>query len=404
MPIPAGAPSSEERVTIHQDSAAVLEAVRTAVPVIRSRGDEAEARGRVPRETLRLLERAGVFRMAVPARFGGLDLPLAQQAEVVAEVARACPSTGWNMTAWLTGTLMAGLYPDEAQKEVFDGGSVRVSLGFAPAGRLTRTEDGFELTGRWGYNSGCHAADWDLLGAVLEGPDGTEEQFFALVPMADLSIIDDWDVSAGSGTGSATAVAERVFVPAHRLISYSGSLTGQTGERWNYDVPGRGYGAVAFVMSLYATMTLGIARGAYELFLERLPGRGITYTGWDDQRRHPLVQQQVAAAANRITAGSALTDRVIALQQERADAGVPLTDAERAQVRGQTAFVGELAKEAVQFLYSMSGGSVLKRSVPFQRYHRDILGFTMHALTHLHPNLEVQGRVLLGLDPGSDIL
>ncbi|MEU8698963.1 acyl-CoA dehydrogenase family protein [Streptomyces sp. NPDC048680] len=388
------------------ESAVLLDSVRAAAPVIREHGAETEERGRVSRETLRLLDRAGVFRMAVPERFGGLDVPLARQAEVVGEVARACPATGWNMTVWLTGAVMAGLFPDQAQKEVFDGGAARVSVGFAPTGRLAPVDGGYLLTGRWSYNSGCHAADWDCLGAALEHPDGgaAGAGFFALVPLTELSVVDDWDVSAGRGTGSATVVAERVLVPAHRLIPYAGGVTGETGERWNTRVPGRGYGAVAFVMALYAAMAAGIARGAYELFLERLPGRGITYTSWEDQRQHPLTQQQVAAAANRIEAGSALTDRVIRLLQERADAGVPPTDAEKAQVRGRTAFAAELAKEAVESLYSMSGASVIRRSAPLQRFHRDLVGFSLHALTQVHTNLEVQGRVLLGLDPGSDIL
>ncbi|MEU8709902.1 acyl-CoA dehydrogenase family protein [Streptomyces sp. NPDC048565] len=391
-----------------QESTALLDSLRAAAPAIREHGAETEERGRISGETLGLLDRAGAFRMAVPERFGGLDLPLARQAEAVEEIARACPATGWNMTVWLTGVVMAGLFPDRAQKEVFGGGAARVSLGFAPTGRLTPVDGGYRLTGRWSYNSGCHAADWDLLASVLERPDGgteeQEEEFFALVPLKELSVVDDWDVSAGRGTGSATVVAEQVFVPAHRLIPYEGALTGETGERWNARVPGRGYGAVAFIMTLYSAMATGIARGAYELFLERVPGRGITYTSWEDQRQHPLTQQQVAAAANRIDAGSALTGRVVALLQERADAGVAPTDEEKAQARGRSAFAADLAKEAVELLYSMSGASVIKRSVPFQRYHRDLLGFSLHALAQVHTNLEVQGRVLLGLDPGSDIL
>ncbi|MFF8956799.1 acyl-CoA dehydrogenase family protein [Streptomyces sp. NPDC014894] len=391
-------------MTDRQQTAEVLEQVRAAAPVIAAHGAEAEERGQVPRETLRVLDQAGVFRMAVPERFGGLGLPLARQAEVVSEVARSCPSTGWNMTVWLTGAVLAGLFPDETQKEVFDSGSVRVSLGFAPTGRLTPAEDGYRLNGRWNYNSGCHNADWDCVASVLEGADGSDEVVFALVPLRELSIVDDWDVSAGRGTGSATVVAEDVFVPAQRLVSYEGATAGETGERWNAEVPGRGYGIVSFIMSLYAAMATGIARGAYQLFLERIPGRGITYTSWDDQRQHPLTQQQVAAAANRIEAGAALNDRVISLLQERTDAGGRPTDAEKAQVRGQTAFAADLAKEAVELLYALSGASVIKRSVPFQRHHRDLLGFSLHALAQVHTNLEVQGRVLLGLDPGSDIL
>ncbi|KUO03323.1 hypothetical protein AQJ67_16495 [Streptomyces caeruleatus] len=87
----------------------MLEAVSAVAPVIREHGAEAEERGQVPRATLRLLDRAGVFRMAVPGRFGGLDLSLAEQADVVGEIARVCPSTGWNATGLLTGALMAGL-------------------------------------------------------------------------------------------------------------------------------------------------------------------------------------------------------------------------------------------------------------------------------------------------------
>lgn len=387
-----------------QQSAGLLEAIREAVPVIREHGIEAEEGGRVPRETLRLLDKAGVFRMSVPERFGGLGLPVAEQALVVREIARGCPSTGWNNTVWLTGALMAGLYPDEVQREIFDGGSVRVSIGFAPTGRLVPVEGGYLLNGRWSYNSGCHAADWDCVAAMMEHPDGTEEEFFVLVPLRDLSVVDDWDVSAGRGTGSATTVAKDVFVPARRLASYEGITLGTTGDRWNEHEVGRGYGVVAFIMSMYAAMALGTARGAYELFLERLPGRGITYTSWEDQSSHPLTQQQVATAANKIEAGSALAEQVLALLQERADAGEQPTDEEKAVVRGRTAFAATLAKEAVEVLQAASGASVIKRSVPFQRYHRDILGFSLHALAQVHVNLEVQGRVLLGLDPDTDIL
>ncbi|MFG2879455.1 hypothetical protein ACGFYU_31370 [Streptomyces sp. NPDC048337] len=54
----------------------------------------------------------------------------------------------------------------------------------------------------------------------------------------------------------------------------------------------------------------------------------------------------------------------------------------------------------------MQGGgrSVIHRSVALQRFHRDIEGLSLHALVQLNANLEVQGRVLLGLDPETDFL
>ncbi|AJE82584.1 acyl-CoA dehydrogenase type 2 domain-containing protein [Streptomyces albus] len=387
-----------------QDSPGLLRTVREVVPLLREHGRAAEEQGRIPRESLRALERAGVFRMAVPERFGGLGLPLAEQARVVGEIARGCPASGWNLTGWLTGTVMAGLYPDAVQEEVFAGGSVRVSVGFAPTGTVRETAGGRLLSGRWNYNSGVHAADWDCLAAVRPGPDGTEEEFFVLVPTRELSLVEDWDVSAARGTGSVTAVAEDVFVPAERIASYEEVTLGTTGGRWNAGTAGRNYGVVAFVMGLYASMALGLARGAQELFLERLPGRGITYTDWEDQRAHPLTQRQVALAANKITAGAALTGEVLALLQRRADAGEQPSTEEKALVRGRAAFAASLAKEAVEVLHSASGASVIKRSVPLQRFHRDMLAFSLHALGQIDTNMEIQGRVLLGLTPGTDIL
>ncbi|MFC9293558.1 acyl-CoA dehydrogenase family protein [Streptomyces sp. NPDC057011] len=382
----------------------VVDAVQKIAGRLRENGRAAEEGRRVPDENIALLDQAGAFRMAVPPRFGGLGLSVAEQAEVVREISRGCPSTGWDMTVWLTGAQMAALYPDQAQEEVFAGGSARVSIGFAPTGAIVPTEGGYLLNGSWSYNSGCHSADWDCLAVMLDRPDGTSEEFIAIVPTSELSITDDWDVSAGSGTGSATTTAKDVFVPAHRLASYEELMLGTTGNRWNSAESGRNYGVVAFIMSLYAAMAVGVARGAYELFLDRLPGRGITYTSWEDQALHPLTQVQVATAANKIDAAEALSETWLRLLQERADAGVQPSDAEKAIVRGQTSFAAQLAKEAVELLFTASGASVIKRSVPFQRYHRDILGFSLHALTNINVNHELQGRVLLGLDPDTTIL
>ncbi|MBY8853534.1 acyl-CoA dehydrogenase, partial [Saccharothrix sp. MB29] len=72
---------------------------------------------------------------------------------------------------------------------------------------------------------------------------------------------------------------------------------------------------------------------------------------------------------------------------------------ERADIRGQSAFAIELAKEAVDLLYNASGATVIARNVPLQRFQRDVRGMGQHGLLNVTTGLEVQGRVLLGLDP-----
>ncbi|AGK79552.1 acyl-CoA dehydrogenase family protein [Streptomyces microflavus] len=388
----------------NDDLASVLEAVRSSIPTLRENGLAGEDQRWLPEENLDLLEKAGVFRMAVPARFGGMDLPLADQAKVIAEIGRGCPATAWVTMVWVSSTWTATLYPDQAQKEIFAPGSVRISSAFAPTGTVVETEGGYILNGSWRFNTGSPGAHWNFTAAMLERPDGSHEEVMAIVPMDQLTVADDWHVSAGSATGSATSTAKDVFVPAHHVTRFEEVMVSATGNRSNTGATGRNYGLLSFVMAECAAVFIGIARGAYELFLERVPGRGITYTDWTDQKLHPLTQIQVATAANKIDAAEALSERWLSLLQERADAGVQPTDAEKAIVRGQTGFAAQLAKEAVEILFNASGGSVIQRSVHLQRFHRDIQGFSLHALAQADVNLELQGRVLLGLEPGTVFL
>ncbi|MGX1885131.1 acyl-CoA dehydrogenase family protein [Streptomyces sp. NPDC055287] len=390
--------------SVNEELESVLEAVRNIVPTLRENGAESEKRRWILDENIELLDKAGVFRIAVPRRFGGLDFDLADQAKVITEVSRGCPSTGWVAFVWATSAWAATLYPDRTQEEVFASGSVKISSAFAPTGTLKPVEGGYVLNGTWRFNSGCPGAEWNFATAMLEHPDGSVEEAMALLPMSEMTVVDDWDVTAGCATGSATSSAKDVFIPAHHVARFEELIFSATGDRSNTGATGRNYGLVSQVMALAAAVFIGIAKGTYELFLERLPGRGITYTAWEDQTQHPLTQIHVATAANKIAAAEGLADGWLRVLQERADVGEQPTLEEKAGVRGQTAFASQLSKEAVELLFNASGGSVIRRSVHIQRFHRDIQGFSLHALAQLNANLEVQGRVLLGLDPETPFL
>ncbi|MFD3700871.1 acyl-CoA dehydrogenase family protein [Streptomyces sp. NPDC058646] len=388
--------------TTDVEGAAVLEAVKGIVPTLRDNGRESEQRRWILDDNIELLDKAGVFRAAVPARFGGLDLPLRDQVDVLAEIARGCASTSWVSMVWLSTTWMVSLFPLRTQEEVYAGGSVRVSGGFTPGGTLVPTEGGYLLNGTWRFNTGSRGADWNITAAHLEGPDGTSREAVAIVPMSEMTLADDWYVAGAAATGSSSSTAKDLFVPAHRVVDAEAAVVGETGK--DTASPGRHYGIYTFVMAEATATFVGIARAALELFLERVPGRGIAYTNWADQSAHPLTQIQVATAANKITAAEGLLDGVVRLLQERADAGEHPTWDEKAAVRGRTAYAVQLAKEAVEVLHTASGASVITLSTPLQRFHRDIQTLALHGLMQLNTNLEVHGRVLLGLDPETPYL
>ncbi|MHC5704547.1 acyl-CoA dehydrogenase family protein [Streptomyces tirandamycinicus] len=384
--------------------AAVLDEVKSLADRFRESGTQAEERRWLPDENIELLEKAGVFRLNVPARFGGLEAPVADQVKVLSEIARADTATGWVAMIWLSSSWVPSLFPDAAQKEVYAEGSLKVSTGFTPTGTLTPEDGGYSLSGSWKWISGSRGADYGLLAALLTTPDGTPVPHAALVPFSELEIADDWHASAAAGTGSSTVSASGVKVPAHRVVSLLDVLAGTTGDRSNTGATGRNYAFVPFFMAQGASAYLGIARGAYELFLERLPGRGITYTSWTDQSQSPVTQIQVATAANKIAAAEALQETWLRLIQEHANAGTAPSTEERAAVRGKAGFAIQLAKEAVDELFEASGASVIMKDVPFQRYHRDLRGLALHALFAFHTNQEVHGRSILGLAPDTPFL
>ncbi|MBB5857527.1 acyl-CoA dehydrogenase family protein [Amycolatopsis umgeniensis] len=391
-------------MTNDQDAAAVLKAVRDIVPRLRENGHKAEDARWIPDENVELLDKAGVFQLATPARFGGLDLPLADQFEILAEIARGCGSTGWVAMAWVSTAWLATQYPDKAQEEIFANPSVRISGGFSPTGTVERTEGGYNLNGTWRFNSGCRGAHWDLLGVTLEEPDGQHRELYVIVPMSELSIADDWHVSAAAATGSSSTTANDVFVPAHRVIDAGDALFGLTGDRSNTGATGRNYGLIGFVMTESVASYVGMARAAYELFVSKVGGKPIAYTPWEDQAEHPLTQLKVSLAANKIAAAEALVARWITLLQQRADAGEQPTVEEKATGRGQCGYAIQLAKEAVEELQSVSSGSAIMRNSPFQRFFRDIEGLALHGMMTPNSNLEVHGRVELGLDPNTYLL
>ncbi|WP_424213852.1 acyl-CoA dehydrogenase [Streptomyces sp. BI20] len=384
--------------------AAVLAKVDELAPTLRESGVANEERRWISEDDVKRLDEAGVFRLSVPARFGGLEAPIASKTEILKRIARAETATGWVSMIWVSSAWALTFFPDRAQEEFYANGSVRVSTGFTPSGTLAPQGEDFVLNGSWKWMTGVRGADWVILAAILPGADGTPAPFAAVVPAAELSIADDWHASSAAATGSSTVTVENVTVPAHRVVSLIEILGGSTGDRSNTGANGRNYAFIPTFTSFAVATYTGIAQGALGLFLDRLPGRGITYTAWTDQSASPVTQIQVATAANKIAAAEGLAAGQLAALQAHADAGTLPEYPERAAARGQGAYAIQLAKEAVDVLFEASGASAIQRDVPIQRYHRDITGLSLHALFAFNANQEVHGRALLGLTPDTPFL
>jgi alkylation response protein AidB-like acyl-CoA dehydrogenase len=384
-------------------AAGLSERVELLVPLLRANALRTEHDGRVAPENIAALAQAGVFRMTAPRSFGGYQVAVTTQVEVLAAIARGCGSTSWVCAVYSVGVWLAGCFSDRAQQEVFSEPDARVTLVAAPTGTLVPTDGGYRLTGRWTFNTGCLDGHWAIVGAPRPAEHGVapSDAIVALVPYAELMIADDWYVSGLCGTGSRTIVAEDLFVPEHRVLPMSEAQSGRhRSERHAADPYYRApIGAVANANS--AGTPLGLGQAALELFLEQLPGRGITLTSHTDRRLAAITHLQVGEAAVKLESAAFHAARCAAIVDDRCQGDQPFTIRDRAQIRSDLGYVTDLSRGVAHLLLEGSGASAIHEDVPIQRIVRDLDALAQHAVLHPKTNLELYGRVLCGLEPHS---
>ena len=79
----------------NERSTRTLDAVRELAPKIRAASDEIEKGRRLPLDIVRAMQRAGVFRMAMPRAWGGPELNVLSQLRVIEALSIADASAGW---------------------------------------------------------------------------------------------------------------------------------------------------------------------------------------------------------------------------------------------------------------------------------------------------------------------
>ena len=381
-------------------TAGLVDRVRALVPMLRDRAPGAERARRVPAESFDALSEAGVFKMTAPKRFGGYEADFQTQCDVLAEVARGCPSTSWVSTIFSAMSWLVGVFPDETQQEILGSGDPRIAGVFSPTGTATPKDGGFVVKGRWGFNTGCAGAEWTVVNAVAPGDSGPGMPMCVLVPSRELTFLDDWHASGMAATGSNTVVANDVFVPAHRVLPLPALIEARYPERHNSHNPYFNYPLAAVLTANAGGTPVGIARGAYQAFFERLPGRPITYTDYTNQAEAPVTHLQVGEAALTIDSADAHVRRAAALLD---DVNGALSLEARVKVRAHIAYATGLAREAVDLLFYSSGASCIQAQVPIQRYQRDIQALANHAILHPQTSFELYGRVLCGLKPNTPL-
>jgi len=349
---------------------------RDIVPLLGERAQKCEdARGLLP-ENEKLLHETGLFRYHQPKRFGGMELPFIAVVDIVAELARGCPSTAWNVGNLGCHHWILGYYEPETQHELWDANPdvlIASSIALA-AGKGRKTKDGFTVSGKWPFSSGVDNSDWNMLAVTIYEEDKAVDWRLCLVPKSDYKVIDTWYAMGMVGTGSKDIEVKDVFVPERRALALArcrGGL-GHPGAKLNsgplFRVP-----IVASAGHPLSATVLGTAEGAYEHVLSSFKTRVGTYTG-AKVSDFQAVQVKLARARCLIDSARYLM-RESALMFQNHD---HLELEAKLRLRAQNAFAVAQSREAVETLWSFYGANAIYTRDPLQRYLRDVQAASQH--------------------------
>ncbi|MDF3312822.1 acyl-CoA dehydrogenase family protein [Rhodococcus sp. T2V] len=395
------ATAQEPAIDAERHRTNLVAAAAELVPLLREGADQSEQDRRLPDRTVDALRREGMFSLLTPRRWGGLATDVRTYLEVTEQLARGDSSAAWVSMILGGGSMLAGLFGDAAQEEVWDGAPGNTVCGvLTPSSTAQRTDDGYLLSGRWAFASGSLHCDWAVVAFPIPGPAGDPvDEGIALVPMSELAVEDTWYVAGMQGTGSNTLVAENVFVPDHRATSLV--------RAFEFDEHGgRAGGEHLWQTTLPSTLTLaiigpmlGMAQAALERTLDVVRrGKPIAFTFYPRSAEAPSYQLFIADAASVIDTARLHAYRAADDIDRAAREGRRLDIPDRARVRMDCVVASTKSREAVDLLLNVGGASSFAQANPLQRIWRDLETATRHGTINPGIGREVYGRALLGIE------
>jgi alkylation response protein AidB-like acyl-CoA dehydrogenase len=367
------------------------------VDEISSRAADIERARRMPDDLAHRMAQAGLFRMLVPTRYGGLECHPQRFVDTLERVARADGAVGWVLMIGSTTGVCAASLAEPWAKRVYAEEPDTITCGVtAPLGRAVAAPGGIVVSGRWPFGSGCHVADWICGGTLtlengkpITDKRGAPEARLVFFEKTDVTIHDNWDTAGLRGTGSNDIEVRDVFVPDGRWSVLGG--------RPHVDEPLYRFPTLGLLALGVSAVALGIARHALDTFVEMASDKVPTGSARALANR-PSVQEDVALAAARLDAARALTREAIDRAWQEAQGSGRLALETKARLRLAAVNNTWSAVDVVDRLYHAAGGSSVYSTNDLQRCFRDVHVATQHIMV-ARPVWEVVGRVLLGQDP-----
>ena len=331
---------------------------------------------RLPQPSADALFERGLYRLWIPRRFDGFELPLPEGLRVIEAVSRWDGAAGWAVMIGAGGGLFAAYLPTEIAQRLFGSPDALVAGSGAVRGTAERVEGGFRCSGRWRYASGAHQASVFTAncqvvenGEILHVNGKPWVRAMAFHP-SQVRIIETWDTTGLRGTGSHDFAVEEAFVPAADTFSVMTDTPREAGAL--YRLP---FGTLTELP--ISAVVLGLARQALARF-EHLATTKTSPFGGGLLASHPRVASAIAATRRDIDTASTT---LYGLAEEAWRTATLESPLDESLIRRCTTDCARLVAEpvaAIGKLVPLAGMNAIHREDPFSVAWQDLSAAAAH--------------------------
>lgn len=338
---------------------------------IRQRRGEFEKLTYVPLDMVQKLQAIGAYRAFVPRVLGGDECSPMQFLALIEALATADASTAWVASFGVSSTYLAAL-PRHTFEAIYGANPDTVFAGsIFPPQPAQKSANGFLVSGRWPYCSGCMGAS--LIGAGIRVEDSSPQgglPRMAVMPRGKVSIKHTWDAVGLTATGSHDIVADGVEVPE--------DWTFIRGSKSNRDEPIFRYPSMALAAQVLAVVGLGSAREAID-WIKAQAADAPSITGAPSIGARPHIQAELGKAEARLRSARAFFYETIEEGWQTVVAGDEVPQELRVRLRLAATNAATEAAAVAQAAFYMGGTSAIARGHVLVRCMLDTASGAQHA-------------------------
>ncbi len=381
--------------TLPEEERVLLGRARALIPRLAERAAAAAAARQLPAQTIAEYRDAGILRILQPKCFGGMQGRFSLFSRIVEELTYGCASSAWVYAVLAEHQWIIAQYPEKAQIDVWgDDPEAVASSSLAPRAAAKRVAGGWRLSGRYPFSSGCDYAQWAILGAFLGEMGDPRHIAYLLAPLAEIEIVDDWQVLGLAGTGSKSLVLHDVFIPEHRCVMVSDLFAGTPpGAQVHPDYPvlraPRGF----LVSYSLPPVAIALGRRALDIACAVLAGRvsrGVTKLAESE-----VVQMAIGEAAAAIDVATMLLHTGRESSTAAVSSGRKITEAEALRARRDMVYAQHQVSWAVDRLCELNGARWVYDSDELGAIRRDVMTILTHHAASRQAAMAPYGRMLL---------